>query len=259
MNWKEFLTGYKGKDIPKELNEFNWGAFILTFIWGIKHKAWITLLAIPLIYFQLPLGLNWILLIALQFYCGFRGNMWAYQVDWWMSPKDFRQNQMRWGAIAIILNISIPLFALIIAGRFVQKSPNNPVDFIGNTQCSVAYSKLKKFNKISLNSTMSDNEIAANFAKQFKNASNDGSRVNFTIKADSGKKIETYYIDFDTQPNQMCNILQQNCTITSTFILPAEMNIPNHCVFFFDMDKNIEPDEQTAKNLKKGANIFKYL
>lgn len=259
MNWKEFLTGYKGKDIPKELNEFNWGAFILTFIWGVKHKAWITLLAIPLIYFQLPLGLNWILLIVLQFYCGFRGNMWAYQVDWWMSPKDFRQNQMRWGAIAIILNISIPLFALIIAGRFVQKSPNNPVDFIGNTQCSVAYSKLKKFNKISLNSTMTDSEIAANFAKQFKNASNDGSRLNFTVKADSGKKIETYYIDFDTQPNQMCNILQQNCTITSTFILPAEMNIPNHCVFFFDMDKNIEPDEQTAKNLKKGANIFKYL
>lgn len=260
MNWKEFLTGYKGKNIPKELNEFNWGAFLLTFIWGVKHKAWITLLAIPLIYFQLPLGLNWLLLTGLQFYCGFKGNMWAYQVDWWMSPKDFRQNQMRWAIIAIILNISIPLFALIIAGRFIQKSPSNPIDFIGNTQCTVAYSKLeRKFNKISLNSTMTNNNIAENFAKQFKNTSTDGSRVIFSVKTEGGKNIEAYYIDFATQPNQMCNILQHNCTITSTFILPAEMNIPNHCEFFFDMDKNIEPDEQTAKNLKKGANIFKYL
>ena len=63
MNWKEFLTGYKGKNIPKELNEFNWGAFLLTFIWGIKHKAWITLLAIPLIYFQ---SFDYILLLKIN-------------------------------------------------------------------------------------------------------------------------------------------------------------------------------------------------
>ena len=30
---KEFLTGYKGKDMPKELKDFNWGAFLLTFIY----------------------------------------------------------------------------------------------------------------------------------------------------------------------------------------------------------------------------------
>lgn len=259
MNWKEFLTGYKGKNIPKELNEFNWGAFILTFIWGIKHKAWITLLAIPLIYFQLPFGLNWLLLTGLQFYCGFKGNMWAYQVDWWMTPKDFRQTQMRWGIVAVLLNISIPLIALIIAGRFVQKDSENPVNFIGNTQCSVAYSKLKKFNKISLNSSMTGVDLANNFAKQFKNATADGSRVNFSVKTDGGKRVDTYYIDFSMQQSELCNILQRNCTISSTFILPVEMNIPNHCEFYFDMNKNIEPDEETAKRLKKGSNIFKYL
>lgn len=258
MSWKEFLTGYKGKDIPKELNEFNWGAFLLTFIWGIKHKAWITLLAIPLIYFQLPLGLNWLLLCGLQFYCGFRGNMWAYQVDWWMTPKDFRQNQMRWGVTAILLNISIPLIMLIIAGRFIQKSPNNPAEFIGNAQCVVAYSKLKHFDKISFNSSMTDNDLATNFAKQFKNATTDGSRVNFSVKTEGGKAVDTYYINF-SMPNGMCNILQRNCSITSTFILPQDMTIPNHCEFYFDMDKNVEPDEETAKSLKKGINIFKYL
>lgn len=259
MSWKEFLTGYKGKNIPKELNEFNWGAFLLTFIWGIKHKAWITLLAIPLIYFQLPLGLNWLLLSGLQLYCGFKGNMWAYQVDWWMTPKDFRQNQMRWGAAAIILNISIPLILLVIAGLFIKKSPNNPAEFIGNAQCSVAYSKLKKFNKISLNSTMTERDLATNFAKQFKNATPDGSRVNFAVETSRGKNVDTYFINFTMQPNALCNIPQQNCTINSTFILPPEMNVPNHCEFYFDMNKNIQPDEETAKSLKKGTNIFKYL
>lgn len=260
MNWKEFLTGYKGKNIPKELNEFNWGAFLLTFIWGIKHKAWITLLAIPLIYFQLPLGLNWLLLTGLQFYCGFRGNMWAYQVDWWMTPKDFRLNQMRWGIAAIALNITIPLLLLIIAGRFIQKSPNNPAEFIGNAQCTVAYSKLEsKFDKISINSSMSEYDVAESFAKQFKNATVEGSRVNFAVKVEGGKKVDAYFINFSMQPETLCNILQRNCTITSTFVLPAEMNIPNHCEFFFDMNRNIEPDEETAKNLKKGINIFKYL
>ena len=139
MNWKEILTGYKGKDIPKELNEFNWGAFLLTFIWGIPHKAWITLLAIPFIWIQLPLGLNWLLFTILQIYSGFKGNMWAYQNDWWMTYKDFRKKQATWAVIAITINICIPIIIMSTLVRFVHKSPDNPENFIKNAQCSVAY------------------------------------------------------------------------------------------------------------------------
>lgn len=259
MNWKEFITGYKGKDMPKELKDFNWGAFLLTFIWGIKHKAWITLLAIPLIIYQLPLGINWILYTILQFYCGIKGNMWAYQVDWWMSPKDFRKKQAIWSGTAIAINILIPILLLTLAIRFIQKSPENPAEFIKNAQCTVAYNKLKKeFNNISLNSSTTSNDIANSFAKHFHNATASGSDVNFTIKSD-GKNIDAYYINFERPNDEFCNILQRNCTITSSFILPPEMNFSTHCKFYFDFDRKFEPDEETTKALKKGFNILKYL
>ncbi len=260
MDWKEFLTGYKGKDMPSELKEFNWGAFLLTPIWGIKHKALITLLGIPLIWFQLPLGLNWILYTILQFYAGFKGNMWAYQVDWWMTPKDFRKYQAQWAIVAVLLNILIPVILLGIAGRFIQKDLDNPAKFITNTQCSIAYSKLNKgFKKVSLNSTTSSTDIAKSFARNFKNAVPYDENVHFSVKHD-GKNVEIYMITFSMYNNASnCNVKDKNCTISSSFILPPEINFTNHCEFYFDKDKNIVPDESTQEALKKGANIFKYL
>lgn len=260
MNWKEFLTGYKGKNIPAELKEFNWGAFLLTFIWGIKHRAWITLLAIPLIWFQLPFGLNWILYTILQFYCGFKGNMWAYQNDWWMTPRDFRRNQAYWAIAAISLNILIPIVLLGTAIRFVQSSPDNPANFIKNAQCSVAESKLKKgFRKVTLNSTTTDNELAQSFARNFKNATANSTSVNFSLKSE-GKNVDVYHITFtQLDKSSSCDISKKNCIIDSSFILPEEISFSNHCSFYFDYNKNFEPDEETQKALQKGFNIFKYL
>lgn len=260
MNWKEFLTGYKGKEIPKELNEFNWGAFLLTFIWGIPHKAWITLLAIPLIWIQLPLGLNWILFTILQFYAGFKGNMWAYQQDWWMSPKDFRMKQTSWAIVAITINICIPIIVISTLARFVHKSPDNPANFIKNTQCTVAYSNLKKgFPKIDITNQTSTNQMARDFASNFKNAKAQDNSTIFTQKSE-GKNVDVYEISFSQiEENSNCNILKQNCYIESNFILPSEIRFANHCKFYFDNNKTIKPDEETSNALEKGFNIFKYL
>lgn len=59
--------------------------------------------------------------------------------------------------------------------------------------------------------------------------------------------------------DEICNILQKNCTIRSSFILPPEISFSTHCQFYFDFDRKLEPDEDTAKALEKGMNIFKYL
>ena len=260
MNWKEFLTGYKGKNIPKELNEFNWGAFLLTFIWGIPHKAWITLLAIPLIWIQLPLGLNWLLFTILQFYAGFKGNMWAYQNDWWMAPKDFRKKQAKWAITAITINIFLPIIILSTLAKFIHKSPDNPANFIKNAQCTVAYSKLKKgFDKVEITKQTNTNDIAKNFARNFKNAKVENSSAIFTVKSE-GKNVDVYEITFtQMEENKDCNILKRNCFIESNFILPSEIRFSNHCKFYFDNNKNFEPDENTVEALNKGINIFKYL
>ena len=259
-NWlKTFLTGYKGKDMPKELKDFNWGAFLLTFIWGIKHRAWITLLAIPLIIIQLPLGINWLLYTVLQFYCGFKGNMWAYQVDWWMTPKDFRKNQIKWAIAAITINLMVPVILIGTAMRFVKKSADNPTEFLKNAQCFVAASKIDKgFKTVSLNSTTTTNELAQSFAKQFPNATPDGSRVNFSVR-NSGKDINVYYIEFSMYGDDICSLKKNNCSITSSFNLPDEINFHNDCNFYFDLNKNVVPTQQTKYKLEKGINLLKYL
>ena len=109
-------------DIPSELKDFNWAAFLLTFIWGFKYNAWITFLAIPLIIFQMPLGFNWFLLAILQLYCGFKGNEWAYKKNYWMKSKDFRISQMKWAVFALAIYILIPLIIINVSGKFFKKS-----------------------------------------------------------------------------------------------------------------------------------------
>lgn len=259
MNWKEFLTGYKGKDLPDELRGFNWGAFLLTFIWGIKHRAWITLLGIPLLIIQLPLGLNLILFTILQFYSGFKGNMWAYQQDWWMSVKDFRRTQIRWAVAAISINILVPIILLSLTLQFIKKSPDNPKNFILNTQCAIANNKLQKgIKKISINSSVSSQEIAKSFGKQFKNTIVHEDSVKFYIK-ENNQKIDLYYINFTKDTQNPCKFEAKNCTINSGFILPDEISIDSHCQFYFNDKREFIPDIETKKILKKGYNFFKYL
>ena len=253
MNIKEFLTGYKGKDIPKELKAFNWGAYIFTFIWGIKYKAWITLLAIPFMVFQLPLGLNWLLFAVLQIYCGIKGNDWAYQVEWWKSPAEYRRTQLKWAVCAMLLTLLCPLVAGILAVKFA-KNPDNLKDFVRNSQCVTANNKVKKgIVRVSVTST--PNEMAQKFSTRFKNTRVEGNKVIFT----NGKN-ESYYIMFDKMDNDAACDVSKNCFITSNYELPDMMILPfDACTFYFDNNKNVIPDKSTSEALQKGANIFKYL
>ena len=54
-----------------------------------------------------------------------------------------------------------------------------------------------------------------------------------------------------------CNIAKQNCVITSDFILPAEVGFANHCLFYFDYNKNFVPDAETSQAIDKGIQYFK--
>ena len=261
MNFKEFISGYKGKDIPKELKEFNWGAFLLTFIWGIRYKAWITLLAIPLIWFQLPFGINWILYTVLQFYCGIKGNEWAYQVEWWKKPVEFRRTQMRWAVAALSINLFIPFVMLTVAAKFIAKSKDNPLKFIQNAQCSVAYSKIRHgFQKIYYGKSSSGSEIASKFADKFPNARAEDNSVIFTVKS-GGKNVDLYNLTFirvDEGENS-CSLNKHNCVIKSMYATPSELLNFSECTFYFDDKRQVVPDIETKNAIDMGLNIFKYL
>ena len=58
----------KDETLPEEIRHFNWGAFLMNWIWGIMHKKYITLLYFPACIIPI-LGP-----LAISIWFGFAGN-----------------------------------------------------------------------------------------------------------------------------------------------------------------------------------------
>lgn len=99
-------TSGQGSDaqVPEEIKGWNWGAFGLSWIWGIGNSTYIALLAlIPFV--------NIIMIIVL----GINGNKWAWQNRHWGSIEDFKRTQRIWRNVWLwILIGSLVLWILII-------------------------------------------------------------------------------------------------------------------------------------------------
>ncbi len=93
-----------GKDapIPDEVKKWNWGAFVLTAVWGTYHGVWRSLLIfIPFF------NIIWF------FVLGAKGSEWAWQRNKYKSIEDFKVSKKRWDrAGIIILLIIIPLYII---------------------------------------------------------------------------------------------------------------------------------------------------
>jgi hypothetical protein len=73
--------------VPPELQGWNWGAFLLTWIWGIGNKVWLALLAL------IPIPIAG---LAVAIVLGVKGNEWAWQSKKWDSIEQFRRTQRTW-------------------------------------------------------------------------------------------------------------------------------------------------------------------
>ena len=90
----------KENNFPNELNKFNWGAFLLSWIWGVMHKKYVTLWILPsvIIPFIGPL--------ALAIWFGIAGNKWAWESKQWASVEEFNEAQKFWVRLWLVLFIS---------------------------------------------------------------------------------------------------------------------------------------------------------
>lgn len=117
--------------MPDELKKWNWGAFFLSWIWGIGNSVWIALLCLIPIPF---LGL--IMMIVL----GIKGNEWAWQNRHFKNVDEFKAVQKAWGIWGLILFLigavvlvifSVIFFAFIISwvsnGNWTTNSAGNIV------------------------------------------------------------------------------------------------------------------------------------
>ena len=87
--------------VPEEVKGWNWGAFGLTWIWGVFNGVLISLLVL------IP-GF----VVVWAFVLGAKGNEWAWRNKKWDSIEHFRSTQRPWNIAGIVL-FAISMVALI--------------------------------------------------------------------------------------------------------------------------------------------------
>jgi len=91
--------------VPREIQGWNWGAFLLTWIWGLGNNVLLALLTlVPIV------GLvMWIML-------GVKGSEWAWQQKRWDNVEHFRRVQRTWAKWGVIvLLVTFALAAVLVA------------------------------------------------------------------------------------------------------------------------------------------------
>ena len=94
--------------VPAEIDRWNWGAFLLNWIWGVGNNTFIALLMfVPLVGLVMP------------FVLGAKGSRWAWRNGRWDSIAHFKRVQRLWAIWGVVIWLgAIALFAGIFGGTF---------------------------------------------------------------------------------------------------------------------------------------------
>ncbi len=92
------------REIPDELNKWNWGAFFLNWIWGIGNSTYIALLMfVPFVNLAMP------------FVLGAKGSRWAWENHYWRDASHFKTTQRNWAIAGGVVFVAL---ILLILGLF---------------------------------------------------------------------------------------------------------------------------------------------
>jgi hypothetical protein len=94
--------------VPPEIDRWNWGAFLLNWIWGVGNNTFIALLTlVPVVGLVMP------------FVLGAKGSRWAWRNGRWDSIEHFKDVQRRWAIWGAVIWLGgIVLFGGIFGGVF---------------------------------------------------------------------------------------------------------------------------------------------
>lgn len=114
----------KTAQVPEAIaKQFNWGVFLLHWIWGLGNNTYITfvIFAASLLAF-IPL-IGWLAPLGCSIWFGLKGNEWAWQNKKWDSIEHFQNVQKTWAKAGVILLIAgfvigviLAFFIIIMAG-----------------------------------------------------------------------------------------------------------------------------------------------
>ena len=89
--------------IPPHLNRWNWGAFLLNWIWGLGNSTDIALLMfVPLV--------NFIFI----FFLGAKGSKWAWKNRIWADEEHFVRTQRNWARAGVAVFLAFILFGAAV-------------------------------------------------------------------------------------------------------------------------------------------------
>ena len=90
--------------VPRELGDWNWGGFMLTWIWGIGNRVWWSFLVF----------VPWLGAMVIPWILAFKGNEWAWQSKHWDSIDQFKRVQRSWAVWGIACYVVSTLILLIV-------------------------------------------------------------------------------------------------------------------------------------------------
>lgn len=106
-NSAENTSGRKENTIVPEsiAKKFNWGAFLLNWIWGLGNKSYITLIIFAVSFVTIIPFVGLFALIGCQVWFGIKGNEWAWRNKKWIDEEHFHKVQRKWATAGVILSI----------------------------------------------------------------------------------------------------------------------------------------------------------
>jgi serine/threonine protein kinase len=84
----------QNETVPEEILGWNWGAFLMPWLWMWPNQVWFGLLCF------IPYGL---LIVAIAF--GAKGNEWAWKSRKWRSIEQFKAHQRGWAIAGILIGV----------------------------------------------------------------------------------------------------------------------------------------------------------
>jgi serine/threonine protein kinase len=95
--------------VPEEIQGWNWGAFLLPWLWLWTNNVWYGL-------FCFVPQIGWIMAIAL----GTKGNEWAWRSRKWRSIEQFKAHQRGWAIAGVLIGAPISMMLWIGAFMFLK-------------------------------------------------------------------------------------------------------------------------------------------
>lgn len=93
----------KSAEVPVEILRWNWGAFLLNWIWGLGNNTFIALLMfVPFVNLVMP------------FILGAKGSEWAWQNKRWESVEEFQAIQKKWARWGVGVLVGVIVFFVVL-------------------------------------------------------------------------------------------------------------------------------------------------